>query len=239
MQAIILSAGLGTRLRPLTEKIPKVMLSFGGKSLLKRHIKQLKKYDIKEIFINLHYLPKKITEKFGDGSSFGIKINYHFEKKILGTAGALSSFSKYLDNYFILVYGDLLTNFNFQKLIEFDKKRKGIGTIVVHKTNHAQDSDLITLNKEKKVKQFFIRPHKKSLNQEPLAISGIYILSKKILDFIKPEKYSELDSQILPEILRRNLPLYGYFSSDYIQDIGTIERYNKVTSNFLSKSSKF
>lgn len=231
-QAIILAAGLGKRLRPLTNNLPKVMLPIGGKSLLEYHLRQFKKYGIREIFINLHHLPEKITDYFGDGSSFGVKINYNFEEEILGTAGAIPAFSDKLKSRFILIYGDILTNFDYRKLIDFDLKKRGVATIVVRKTEHPQDSDLVVLDKKNRIKKFYFKPHKKIPNEQYFGITGIYVLSKEILKFIKPGMYSELDHQILPEILAKKMPLYGFLSSDYIRDIGTIERYNKAKANF-------
>jgi NDP-sugar pyrophosphorylase family protein len=100
-QAVILSAGIGTRLRPLTDNLPKVMAPIGGKPLLERHFEQFKKYGIKEFFINLHYLPEKITDYFGDGSKWGIKIVYKHEPEILGTAGGVKNFEGVLKNNFL------------------------------------------------------------------------------------------------------------------------------------------
>jgi len=231
MQAIILSAGLGLRLRPLTNNLPKVMLPIKGKPLLEYHIEQLKKYGVKEIFINLHYLPERITDYFKDGQTFGVKINYHFEKELLGTAGAITAFSSKLKKHFFLLFGDLFTNFNYSKLMDFHREQKGIGTMVIHKTDHPEDSDLVILN-GKRIKHIYLKPHNFLPNQEFFGIAGIYIFSKEILEFIKLGEYSDLAQEILPIILKKELPLYGYIASDYIRDIGTLQRYNKLIKAF-------
>lgn len=117
-QAVILCAGLGTRLRPVTDTVPKVMIPILGKPLLLRHIEQFKKHDVTEFFINTHYLPNVITDYFGDGSAFGVKIVYSFEKEPLGTAGGVKGFEKKLDDAFFLIYGDVFS------LVDYSKMRK-------------------------------------------------------------------------------------------------------------------
>src|SRR3989344_6393127 len=105
MQAVILSAGVGTRLRPLTNTLPKVMVPIQGKPLLQWHIEHVRKFGIREILINLHYLPNIITDYFKDGEKFGVKIIYSYEEKLLGSGGALLPFKRFITDTFFLLYG--------------------------------------------------------------------------------------------------------------------------------------
>ena len=129
-QAVILCAGLGTRLRPYTDTMPKPMIPILGKPMLEWHIMQFKKYGVQEFFINLHYLPDVITDYFGDGSRWGVKIHYHFEPEILGTAGGVKSFEKMLDDSFFLIYGDTFSLVDYGRMEDaWNEKKCAIGML--------------------------------------------------------------------------------------------------------------
>ena len=124
MKALILSAGPGTRLAPLTLNKPKVMVKINGKPVLWYHIQSLKRIGVSEIWINLHWFPDAIRNYFGDGSKFGVKISYSFEKKLLGTSGSLKNPDSGIGEAFkygtfMIAYGDVLANFNYKKLLDF------------------------------------------------------------------------------------------------------------------------
>ena len=123
MKAVILAGGLGTRLRPLTNKKPKPMLPLGKKPLLEHLIKWIKKNGVKDIVLCVSYLHETIEKYFGDGSKFGVKIEYAVSGKPLGDAGQLKTAQKFIDDTFVCVYGDSLFNFNLRKMITAHKKK--------------------------------------------------------------------------------------------------------------------
>ncbi len=231
-QAVILAAGLGTRLRPLTNDLPKAMLPVAGKPLLLHHIEQLKSYGVEEFFVNLHYLPEKITNYFGDGSRLGVKINYSFEKKILGTAGALTAFSQLINGRFVLAYSDIFTKINYRDFMDFDAKKSGAGSLVLTNTNHPHDSDLAILDNDKAICEIFLKPHTALPSVQYFGMSGIYILSKEILQMIPSNRYCELDHQIIPQALKNRMHLYGYETDELACDVGTPERYTWIKGKF-------
>jgi NDP-sugar pyrophosphorylase family protein len=233
MQAIILSAGLGVRLRPITETIPKVMVPIGGKPLLEHHIEQLKKHGVCNIFINLYYLPDVIKNYFGDGSKFGVNISYKYEKKILGTAGGIKNFENEITNSFFVVYGDVLNFIDYGKFREyFDKKLDAIGVEIIGGTNHPHDSDLVEVDKNLLFCRIYRKPNKE-LPKSYKAMKAVFLFKKEILDYIPRNSYYEIDHQLLPDILSRGLNFYGYESEDYLKDIGTIERYQEAREDYL------
>jgi NDP-sugar pyrophosphorylase family protein len=237
-QAIILAAGLGTRLRPLTDNIPKVMVPLGGKPLLQWHVENLKECGVKEFFINLHYLPEKITDYFGGGSKFGVKINYVLEKpEILGTAGGVKNFECMLADNFFVIYGDTFYKINYEHVVDFYLSHKdAIGAGTVRKTDHPWDSDLAVVDDGGRVVEFHIKPHKE-LPQNYFGMSAPYIFSKKILDYIPAGKYYEIDHNLVPDILGHGYKYYAYRLGDdeFRKDIGTMERYNAV-QEYLKKN---
>lgn len=131
-KAVIVAGGRGERLRPLTNDVPKPMIEIVGKPLLQYQIEWLKFYGIKDILITTCYLPEKIQEYFGDGKKFGVNIRYFTENEPLGTSGALKENIDFLNESFVVLYGDIITNLSLISLIDFHKKNNALGTIVLH-----------------------------------------------------------------------------------------------------------
>jgi len=227
-QAVILSAGLGTRLRPLTNTIPKGMIPILGKPLLEHNIEQFKKHGVKEFFINLHYLPDVIKNYFGSGRKFGVKINYHYEPEILGTAGGIKNFEQLLDEEFFVIYGDVISFVDYSAYYDyFRTKKDAIGAQRIGNTNNPQDKDLVEVDKELRFLKVYPKPHKE-LPPNFKAMRGIFILEKKILSFVPPNTPFEIGSQLLPAVIDSGEKFYGYECDDYSQGIDTIEVYKAV-----------
>lgn len=235
----MLSAGFGTRMRALTENmnIPKVMVPLLGKPLLEWHIETLKKYGVSEFFVNLHYLPDVIQGYFGDGSKWGVKIIYALESpEILGTAGGIKDFDGMLGELFFVLYADTFYGIDYENLIDFYSLKKGaIGIGTARRTDHPHDSDLAILDSDGNVVRLLLRPHKE-LPKDYWGMSAPYIFSKKILQYIPPKTYYEIDHQLVPDLLRRG---YSYFAyklqpGEFRKDIGTPERYREV-EEYLKK----
>jgi len=228
-QAVILSAGLGTRLRPITDNIPKVMAPIAGRPLLQWHIEQLKKHGVKEFFINLHYLPDVIKNYFGDGEKFGVKINYSFEPEILGTAGGIKNFDGKLRNDFFVIYGDIFNQLDYSKMAAaYFGKPDALGMEVVGDTDHPRDSDLIEVGEDLRFLKIHAKPHKKIPKKYKAMRAAAFIFNRRVLEHIPSGKFYNLDHELLPMVLARGEKFYGYETNDYLKDIGTIERYGAV-----------
>lgn len=225
MKAVILAAGLGTRMQAVFPNIPKVMLPIGGKPLLEWAITHLKKFGFNEIYINLHFLPEKIKNYFGDGEKFGVKITYSFEPEILGTAGALVNFKKYLNETFTVVYGDVLTTLDFGKFLKFHQQKKSQATLLVHQTDHPEDSDLVRIDNKGKIIKFYLKPHKKPIKDTGLSSAAIYILEPEILKFLSEKVPSDFVHDFFPVLIKEKLRLFGYESTEFAKDVGTPKRY--------------
>ena len=238
-QAVLLSAGFGVRMRVITENmnIPKVMIPLLGKPLLEWHIEILKKHGISEFFINVHYLPDAIKSYFGDGSKWGVKITYVLEEPdILGTAGGIKNFDGVLGEYFFVLYADTFYEIDYERLINFYfSKKDAIGIGTVRLTDHPQDSDLAVLDDDSKVARLLLKPHKE-FPADCWGISAPYIFSKKVLQYIPPKKYYEIDHQLVPDLLSRGMGYYVYKlqPGEFRKDIGTPERYREV-EKYLKK----
>lgn len=224
MKALILAAGLGTRLRPLTNKIPKAMVDIGGKPLLYYNIKNLKKHGIKKIWINLHYLPHVIQDYFGDGRKMGVKIRYSYENELLGTAGALrnplSKIEKeFKETNFLIFYGDHLTNINFKKMIYQHKINKGLMTVALYKHDKPWTKGVVDLDGKGRILQFAEKPQVDKITSN-FVNSGFYICEKEIFNFI-PEGFSDFGFDIFTKLLKAKKKIMSYIDDFYIKDIGT------------------
>jgi len=227
-QAVILAAGFGSRLRPLTDRLPKAMVPVAGKPLLEHHIGQLRRHGVEEVGINLHYLPEVIRGHFGDGSGWGVKIRYHFEPEILGTAGGLKGFEAELDDAFFVVYADVFSRLDYSEMARaFQGKAGAAGMELVGPTGHPHDSDLAEVDEEMRFVRIHAKPHA-SLPARYQAMRGIFILRKRLLAEIPARTYYELDHHLLPRVLEQGEKIYGYLSEDYTRDLGTWERYREV-----------
>jgi len=228
-QAVILSAGLGTRLRPITDNIPKVMVPLVGKPLLEWHIEQFKKHGVTEFFINLHYLPDAITNYFGDGAKFGVRITYAYEPEIMGTAGGMKNFDGALGNVFFLMYGDMASFLDYTKMADafFAKPSDALGMMVVGHNDHPQDSDLVVADETLKFRNIHIKPHKK-IPPKFHTMDAAFVFRKEILKHIPAKVRYQIDHDLLPKILAEGKSFYGYETSDYLYDVGTMDRYRAV-----------
>lgn len=233
MKAVILASGFGTRLKPLTDTLPKVMIEIGEKPILEHLINLCKEHQILDIVITLGYLPDVIREYFGDGSAFGVRIKYTFEREMLGGAGVLRLAQHYLgDSPFFVLNGDVLTDVNLSEIIKFHDLKKGMGVYLVHKTDHPYDSDIVVLDKNDRVIKFF-RPAREE-DFIPLSKSGTHLFDPKIIDYIPRNQFFSLEKDLTPILLEENRGIFGYISDCYSKDMGTPERLKKVREDYIS-----
>jgi len=229
MKALILSAGKGTRLKEITEEIPKVMVDVAGKPCLRYNIELLKKFGIKEIAINTHHFPEKIKEYFGDKNKFGVKIKYSYEPELLGTSGSLNNFRDFFNETFVVIYGDVIHETNLGKMIEFHKKEKAFATIALD--NRSQVGRGAVILEGKKIIDFKEKPQQEIPGG--LVNSGIYILEPEVLSYI-PEGISDFGLDIFPKLLKEKKKLVG-FKTGKVLDIGTPEVLEKARKLFGQK----
>lgn len=229
-KAVILSAGSGTRMGSLTNDTPKVMLKLAGKPLLQYHVELMRKHGVSEICINLHYLPEKIKTFLGDGRKFGVKIHYSYEPELLGTAGALRAFKDILTEDFFIIYGDVIGVVSIDKWAEFHEVKNADATLIIHCSNHPEDSDVVQIEKDARIVNFFHKPGHRSFGV--MTVAAWHIMTHKIFDYL-PLGNSDLVKDVLPKMQRSGLRLYGYTTEEFLMDAGTPERFKEIESHFL------
>ncbi len=242
-QAIISAGGLGTRLRPTTDTMPKPMIPILGKPLLEWHVEQFKKFGVMEFFFTLHYLPQVVIDYFGDGSKFGVKINYFVEKEPLGTAGALKKFESQLEDEFFYIYGDMFSLVHYDKMeAAWEAKttvsgKMAIGMQRVARTNEYADADVAELDENGKFVTVHPKPHtEKYLNA--YRMRGVFILKKKILSYIPGGIAFAIGKQLLPAIISAGEDFYGYECDDYSKAIDTLEKWREVEEYLKTHNNK-
>ena len=225
MKVLILAGGLGMRLRPYTTILPKPLMPLGDKPILERLIIQLKENNFKTVFFSVGYLSSLIRAYFGDGKKWGLEINYIQEDKRLGTAGPLSLLPE-MTEPFLVLNGDLVTNLNFEDILNYHYRQKSILTIGVHELKYQLPLGFLEINRNKKIVDYIEKPIKK-YNMS----MGIYVCSPNILSFIKPNKYLDFPD-LTKKILMAGEKVSGYFNNSYWLDIGRPEEYEKALKLF-------
>ncbi|MBB5324711.1 mannose-1-phosphate guanylyltransferase/phosphomannomutase [Anoxybacillus tepidamans] len=234
MKGIIMAGGRGTRLRPLTCDVPKPMVPLVGKPVLEHTIEWLKRFGVTDIAITIQYLGETIKNYFGDGSRFGVNICYFEEDEPLGTAGSIKHAAPFIDDTFIVVSGDALTDFDLSEAVAFHRKRHALATIVMSQETHPLDYGGIIVSREGKVKQLIEKPKWNEVYSD-FVNTGIYIFERDILQYIKENEKCDFSSDIFPTLLKNDAPLYAFLAKGYWLDIGTIQQYRKAHMDILKK----
>ncbi len=234
MKAIILAGGEGKRLQPLTYKKPKPMLPIVNKPVIHHIVELLKRQNIDELFITLHYLPEKIKEYLKDGKELGVSIKYFEEDKPLGTAGSLKAMQEFLEDEFVVISGDAVTDINISKVIDFHKKHNSIATVVLKKVEYPLDYGVAIIDKNNRINKFVEKPRWGEIYSDTVN-TGIYVFSKKILEFIIENKQFDFSRDLFPILLEKKLPFYGYITESYWKDIGKFSQYKQANIDALEQ----
>ena len=224
MKAFILAAGLGTRLRALGLDVPKVMVPIGGQPLLQHHFEWFRRQGVTEFILNLHYLPEKITDFFGDGRRFGVKITYSHEPELLGTAGGVKKMEDELrTGTFLVFYGDNLVRLELQPFLDFHQQRRAAVTVALFESLEPWTGGVLDTDSTGRVLRFREKPDRKEISTN-LINSGIYLLEPAVLDAIPAGQFCDFGKDIFPKLLATGTPMYAMKPKAYIHDIGTPER---------------
>ncbi len=234
-QAIIQAGGKGTRLGHLTKEIPKPMVEVAGIPVLEHQLQWCYRSGITEVIIIVNHLGEHIRafveERLAQHSLPQIEIVE--EPYPLGTAGMLPSIKDRLHEQFWLLYGDVIFDIDSKRLLDFHFEKKADATLLVHPNDHPYDSDLLEIDSNGRVTAFHSKPHSENTNYRNLVNAALYVMSKKLVDQIEPNVSSDFGKHIFPKALS-NCALYGYSTSEYVKDMGTLDRIEKVGKDILS-----
>ncbi|KJU81305.1 histidinol-phosphate phosphatase family protein [Candidatus Magnetobacterium bavaricum] len=226
MTGVIIAGGKGERLKDINKDIPKPMSRINGKTVIEHQLDLLKKYGIQSVYILTGYLGHVIKDYFGDGSTFNLNIKYLDEDIPLGTAGCVKPLAKILNGDFIVFYGDIILDIKIDDFISFHHNKGGSGTLLIHPNDHPYDSDLVVIDEDETIVEFLFKDQKPQYYGNT-ANAAIYILSPDVFNYI-PDGNSDFIKNVFPSMLRDGIKLYGYRTSEYVKDMGTVDRLEKI-----------
>ncbi|HEX4264964.1 MAG TPA: HAD-IIIA family hydrolase [Verrucomicrobiae bacterium] len=240
-QLVILAGGKGTRLKDRLGDLPKPMIPIGGKPLLEHQVELAKKYAFTDLLFFVHYRADLIQEYFGHGEKWGVSIKYLTEPEPLGTAGAVITGFKHLADRFLVMYGDTMVNVDLDRIWRAHEQHNAEATLLLHPNDHPFDSDLVEVDANSRVLAFHNRPHAEGIWRQNLVNAGLYVLDRRALEpfqkwFVtrQPETLLDFGKDLFPALLRQGTNVFGYNSPEYIKDIGTPQRYDRISAEFAA-----
>lgn len=231
MKAVILAGGKGTRLKPYTSVIPKPLVPVGERAILEILVTRLKKAGVDEIYICLNHFAEIIMAFFGDGSRFGLKINYSIEQEPLGTVAPIKLIRE-LPDHFLVMNGDLLTDLNFSDLFQYHLEGRSLLTVSTYIRNMKIDFGVIDVDEKSMLARGF-----REKPEYTFSVSmGVYVMNRKVLDFV-PDSTSFGFDDLMLTLLKKNEPARIYPYHGYWLDIGRPDDYEKANDDieFLNK----
>lgn len=224
MKGIIMAGGEGARLRPLTCDRPKPLVPVANKPVMEYAIELLRLYGIKEIGVTLQYLPEAIVDYFGDGSSWDVNLYYFVEDSPLGTAGSVKNAEEFLDETFVVISGDALTDFNLAQAIDFHQQRRAAATLVLTTVDNPLEYGVVITGEQGRIIKFLEKPGWGEVFSDQVN-TGIYVLEPEVLSLVPKGQMFDFSRDLFPELLRREEALFATVLEGYWCDIGNLEQY--------------
>jgi len=235
MKAMILAAGFGTRLRPLTNTVPKPMVPILNRPILEHTIHLLRTHGICDITVNLHHLPEMIQQYFGDGKDFGVQLHWSHEPEILGTAGGIKKAQEFLEGEsFLVINSDVVVDIDLSKVISFHKAQGSALTLVVREGDSPEQCDPIEVDENDRIVHM-VGASSMNLPDDTTRVlfTGIQVMEPDIFDRIPENKFYGTTTDVFPGMLEDELPMFVCWHSGYWKDIGTIQSYLDVHKDML------
>ncbi len=231
----ILAGGQGTRLSSRSGDLPKPMVPILGKPVLQHQIELCRKFGFTNIALLVHHRHEAISKFFGDGSLYGVRIHYEVEETPRGTAGALRDALPMLAESFFVLYGDTFMDVDLRKMWNAHVSSRAVGTLLLHPNDHPHDSDLVDIDAQGTVRGILPYPHPPGREVCNLVNAALYVLERVGLEDVTPiEGKADIAKHMFPRMLDLGRCLHGYVTPEYIKDMGTPERLDKVERDFVA-----
>jgi mannose-1-phosphate guanylyltransferase/phosphomannomutase len=234
VKAVVMAGGEGSRLRPLTSRRPKPLAPVVNKPVMEHIVDLLRRYGVTEIVATLHYLADEIESYFGDGSSFGVSMNYVVEDTPLGTAGAVKLAEDLLGNEpFLVISGDALTDLNLDALVADHVRTKAAATITLQRVTNPLEFGVVITDEESRITRFLEKPSWGEIFSDTIN-TGIYVLDPIVLSYMERGKAYDFSRDIFPRLLHEGKVVSGYITTDYWTDIGNLQQYQQANYDALA-----
>src|SRR3954469_12517231 len=237
MKAVIMAGGEGSRLRPLTSNQPKPMLPLANRPMMEYIVSLLKQHGFDDIVVTLAFMPNAIRTYFGDGSEFGVRMVYATEEQPLGTAGSVLNARQELTERFLVISGDVLTDFDLSEIVKFHDESKALATIGLAAVENPLEFGIVITREDGSIDRFLEKPTWGQVFSDTIN-TGIFVLEPEIFDHIEADRPVDFSSEVFPELLAEELPLFGAITGGYWEDVGTLEAYVSAHKDVLDGKVK-
>jgi mannose-1-phosphate guanylyltransferase len=224
---MLLAAGLGTRLRPLTYELPKPMVPILGRPVMEHILRLLARHGFDDVVANLHYFPDLIRGRFGDGSDYGLRLVYSYEEELLGTAGGVRNVRDHFgDETFLIISGDALTDIDLTALWEAHKRFGGVGTLALKRVEDTREYGVVIVADDGRIQGFQEKPDPSEALSD-LGNCGIYVFEPEIFDYFPEPEFVDWAMDVFPTLLEQDVGFFGHEFPQYWNDVGSLEEYRQ------------
>lgn len=232
MKAIIMAGGFGTRLRPITQNLPKPMVPLAIRPMMEHIINLLKSHNIYELVVLLFFQAETIKNYFQDGERFGVKIDYILPEEDYGTAGAVKLAEDYIDDTFIVISGDVLTDFDLNKALSFHKSKNSFSTILLTRVENPLPFGIAITEEDGRIKKFLEKPAWGEVFSDTIN-TGIYIFEKGVFQYIPERAEFDFSKDLFPKLMESGINIYGVLMEGYWKDVGNLTEYRLAHQDVL------
>jgi mannose-1-phosphate guanylyltransferase len=231
---MVLAAGLGTRLRPITYELPKPMVPVLGRPVMEHIVRLLAKHGFTDVVANLHYFPEQIRGRFGDGSELGVSLSYSEEAELLGTAGGVRKAREHFGGEtFLAISGDALTDIDLASLWERHRESGGIATLALKRVDDPSQLGVVITSRDGRIQGFQEKPDPAEALSD-LGNCGIYVFEPEIFDYFPSSDPVDWANDVFPALLEGDIAFYGHEIDDYWNDIGNLDEFRQGNFDALA-----
>src|SRR5580765_995066 len=232
MKAVILAGGEGTRLRPLTSNQPKPMMPIANVPMMEHIVKLLAEHGFDDIVVTVAFMANHIRNYFGDGSELGVRMRYATEEAPLGTAGSVRNAMDELDETFLVISGDVLTDFDLSRVMREHRAQEAFASIALKRVENPVEFGIVITREDGTIERFLEKPTWGEVFSDTIN-TNIYVLEPEIFDFIPAAEIVDFSGAVFAEVLERGKKLYGHVVDGYWEDVGTLEAYRRAHEDIL------
>lgn len=233
MKAVIMAGGEGTRLRPLTSNQPKPMIPMVNRPMMEHVVRLLADHGFDEIVVTVAYLANHVRNYFGDGSEFGVDLRYAIEEEPLGTAGSVLNAASELDDTFLVISGDVLTDIDPAEVLKAHRSSGATATIALKRVENPLEFGIVITREDGSIERFLEKPGWGQVFSDTVN-TGIYVLEPEVFDFIEADRSVDFSGEVFPKLLEKGRPMHGEVVDGYWEDVGTPEAYARAHRDVLA-----
>ena len=232
MRAMILAAGVGSRLDPLTRNVPKPLVPIINRPVMEYLILLLKQHGFHDIMVNVHYLGSVIADYFGDGSKWGVNIHWSHEDELWGDAGSVKRVQDFFQNEtFLVIGGDDLTDMDLTAVVQTHKQNKATATLALSLVDDPSEYGIVQLDEDSRITRFLEKPKGEVFSKT--ANTGVYVFEPSVFDLIPAHTFFLFGKQLFPLMMENQLPMYGHVTEAYWKDVGNVSVYKQTQRDVL------